>query len=45
MCDRIPAVRISLSSTTAMSNHLVSSNSLYLRKHAHNPIDWWPWCE
>lgn len=25
-------------------NHLLASNSLYLRKHAHNPIDWWYWC-
>ena len=28
-----------------MPNHLAQSNSLYLRKHAHNPIDWWPWCD
>lgn len=27
-----------------MSNRLNQSPSLYLRKHADNPIDWWPWC-
>jgi uncharacterized protein len=26
-----------------MTNHLVRSQSLYLRKHAENPIDWFPW--
>jgi uncharacterized protein len=24
-------------------NHLANSQSLYLRKHAENPIDWWYW--
>lgn len=28
-----------------MPNRLAQSQSLYLRKHAENPIDWWPWCE
>lgn len=28
-----------------MPNRLASSQSLYLQKHADNPIDWWPWCE
>jgi len=28
-----------------MANHLQSTQSLYLRKHADNPIDWWYWCE
>lgn len=28
-----------------MTNHLVNSNSLYLRKHINNPIDWWYWCD
>uniref|UniRef100_B8HTW3 Spermatogenesis-associated protein 20-like TRX domain-containing protein n=1 Tax=Cyanothece sp. (strain PCC 7425 / ATCC 29141) TaxID=395961 RepID=B8HTW3_CYAP4 len=28
-----------------MTNRLIDSASLYLRKHAENPIDWWPWCE
>ena len=29
----------------SMANRLAQSQSLYLRKHAHNPIDWWPWCD
>jgi uncharacterized protein YyaL (SSP411 family) len=28
-----------------MSNRLAESKSLYLRKHAENPIDWWYWCD
>ncbi|MEM8777885.1 MAG: thioredoxin domain-containing protein [Cyanobacteria bacterium P01_G01_bin.49] len=28
-----------------MPNHLANTQSLYLRKHADNPIDWWYWCE
>ncbi len=28
-----------------MTNRLSHSKSLYLRKHAENPIDWWPWCD
>ncbi|OLP17548.1 thioredoxin domain-containing protein [Leptolyngbya sp. 'hensonii'] len=28
-----------------MPNRLAQSQSLYLRKHAENPIDWWPWCD
>jgi uncharacterized protein YyaL (SSP411 family) len=26
-------------------NHLRDASSLYLRQHAHNPLDWYPWCE
>ncbi len=28
-----------------MPNHLQSTQSLYLQKHADNPINWWYWCE
>ena len=28
-----------------MPNRLASTQSLYLRKHAHNPIDWWEWSD
>lgn len=28
-----------------MPNRLAQTSSLYLRKHAQNPIDWWPWCD
>jgi uncharacterized protein YyaL (SSP411 family) len=26
-----------------MSNHLLHETSPYLRQHAHNPVDWYPW--
>ena len=26
-------------------NRLAGADSLYLRQHAGNPVDWWPWCE
>ena len=26
-----------------MPNHLANEASLYLRQHADNPVDWWPW--
>ncbi|WP_342597713.1 thioredoxin domain-containing protein [Cyanobacterium aponinum UTEX 3222] len=28
-----------------MTNHLINTQSLYLQKHAHNPINWWYWCD
>jgi len=28
-----------------MPNRLAAAKSLYLRKHAENPIAWWPWCD
>jgi uncharacterized protein len=28
-----------------MTNRLAQAKSLYLRKHALNPIDWWFWCD
>ncbi|MGA9828553.1 MAG: thioredoxin domain-containing protein [Rhodanobacteraceae bacterium] len=28
-----------------MSNHLANETSPYLRQHADNPVDWWPWCD
>ncbi|MEH2139380.1 thioredoxin domain-containing protein [Nostoc sp.] len=28
-----------------MTNRLAEAKSLYLRKHAENPIDWWTWCD
>jgi len=27
------------------SNRLIHASSLYLRQHAHNPVDWHPWDE
>jgi hypothetical protein len=25
-------------------NRLARETSPYLRQHAHNPVDWFPWC-
>jgi hypothetical protein len=30
--------------TTAHKNKLAEATSPYLLQHAHNPVDWWPWC-
>ncbi len=27
-----------------MANRLAHETSPYLLQHAHNPVDWWPWC-
>jgi uncharacterized protein YyaL (SSP411 family) len=26
------------------TNRLAETSSPYLQQHAHNPVDWWPWC-
>ncbi|WP_071605687.1 DUF255 domain-containing protein [Sporomusa ovata] len=31
--------------TTKHVNHLANEKSPYLLQHAHNPIDWYPWCD
>ncbi len=28
-----------------LANRLATSTSPYLRQHADNPVDWWPWCD
>ena len=28
-----------------MTNRLARQDSLYLRQHADNPVDWWPWSD
>lgn len=28
-----------------MPNRLANESSLYLKQHAENPVDWWPWCD
>lgn len=28
-----------------MSNRLIGEKSPYLLQHAHNPVDWYPWCD
>ena len=30
---------------TDSTNHLIHETSPYLRQHAHNPVDWYPWGE
>lgn len=27
------------------SNQLINESSPYLLQHAHNPVNWFPWCE
>ena len=31
--------------TTQSNNHLENQTSPYLRQHADNPVEWYPWCE
>jgi uncharacterized protein YyaL (SSP411 family) len=33
-----------MTSGTASTNRLADATSPYLLQHAHNPVDWWPWC-
>ena len=28
-----------------MANKLINEQSPYLLQHAHNPVDWYPWCD
>ena len=37
--------RIDAASAGTPANRLVLSDSPYLRQHAHNPVDWFPWGE
>jgi uncharacterized protein len=30
---------------TETSNRLIGEKSPYLLQHAHNPVDWYPWCD
>src|SRR5437868_13290236 len=31
--------------STVRPNRLIHQTSPYLLQHAHNPVDWWPWCD
>ncbi|XP_067632014.1 spermatogenesis-associated protein 20 isoform X2 [Eurosta solidaginis] len=31
--------------TTSHTNRLINEKSPYLLQHAHNPVDWYPWCD
>ncbi len=33
-----------MDSTARAPNRLIGERSPYLLQHAHNPVDWWPWC-
>jgi uncharacterized protein YyaL (SSP411 family) len=33
-----------MTSDAAYANRLIDATSPYLLQHAHNPVDWWPWC-
>ncbi len=43
--DHSQAQERSLDTIRSQGNHLVDQPSLYLRQHAYNPIDWYPWGE
>ncbi len=30
---------------SSYANRLADATSPYLLQHAHNPVDWWPWCD
>ena len=32
-------------SDTTHTNALINASSPYLQQHAHNPVDWMPWCD
>src|SRR5437879_8262351 len=32
-----------MSTSAAFTNRLAGETSPYLRQHAHNPVDWYPW--
>src|SRR5207245_5617565 len=38
-----PGAECAMSQQTESSNHLVTETSPYLKQHAHNPVDWYPW--
>lgn len=39
-----PEVNV-MSETEAHTNRLINEKSPYLLQHAHNPVDWYPWCD
>src|SRR5579859_3027526 len=46
--ERRPASSSQVNAMSAAShpaNSLVNETSPYLRQHAHNPVDWYPWGE
>ncbi len=38
-------VRQSTEENPVYTNNLIDENSPYLLQHAHNPVNWYPWCD
>src|SRR5579875_292735 len=38
------AGEITMKTQKQFTNRLIHETSPYLRQHAHNPVDWYPWC-
>src|SRR5437868_10750558 len=36
-------VHLNRDGTPKYTNHLATETSPYLRQHAHNPVEWYPW--
>lgn len=34
-----------MTNTSLVTNRLINESSPYLLQHAHNPVDWYPWCD
>ncbi len=45
MLAHIIAVDLNLMTKHSHTNRLIKETSPYLRQHAHNPVDWYPWGE
>ncbi len=44
--DYVPRTRHKLADGSPRhTNRLILTSSPYLAQHAHNPVDWWPWCD
>jgi uncharacterized protein len=39
----MPSRHLNPDGSPRYTNHLIGESSPYLRKHAHNPVDWYPW--
>ena len=37
------STHVNADGTPVYTNHLANETSPYLRQHAHNPVDWYPW--
>ncbi|MEO0343119.1 MAG: thioredoxin domain-containing protein [Pseudomonadota bacterium] len=39
----VPRTHLMEGQTPRYTNRLIHQSSPYLKQHAHNPVDWWPW--